>query len=139
MAERMVILGAGESGVGAAILAKQQGWEVFVSDGGVIAPKYKTVLQEHAIAFEEGSHNAGKILDADEVMKSPGIPEKNELVKEIRKKGNRSKCQCDVSILRFRREILSAERRSSAGGILTFGVGSANLLLPGWGPVLMTD
>lgn len=76
MAERMIILGAGESGMGAAILAKQQGWDVFVSDGGTIAPKYKTVLDSYAIQYEEGGHSEDKILQADEVMKSPGIPEK---------------------------------------------------------------
>ncbi|MFN8244359.1 MAG: UDP-N-acetylmuramoyl-L-alanine--D-glutamate ligase [Ferruginibacter sp.] len=87
MAERMIILGAGESGMGAAILAKQQGWDVFVSDGGTIAPKYKTVLDSYAIQYEEGGHSEDKILQADEVMKSPGIPEKNEWVKRIRAKG----------------------------------------------------
>lgn len=87
MSKRLVILGAGESGVGAAILGKQRGYDVFVSDGGNIQEKYKAELEQHAIAFEAGQHSNEKILSADEVMKSPGIPEKNELVKEIRKKG----------------------------------------------------
>jgi UDP-N-acetylmuramoylalanine--D-glutamate ligase len=87
MSKRMVILGAGESGIGAAQLAGQQGYEVFVSDGGPIKEKYKKELIDKGIEFEEGTHSEEKILNADEVMKSPGIPEKNELVKKIRKKG----------------------------------------------------
>ncbi|MFT3702689.1 MAG: UDP-N-acetylmuramoyl-L-alanine--D-glutamate ligase [Agriterribacter sp.] len=87
MAGRMVILGGGESGVGAAILARKQGYDVFVSDAGKIADKYKNELLTYNIAFEEGKHTEEKILNADEVMKSPGIPEKNELVKKIRAKG----------------------------------------------------
>ena len=87
MAKRLVILGAGESGVGAAILGKQRGYDVFVSDGGIVKENYIAELQQHAIAFETGKHTNEQILNADEVMKSPGIPEKNELVKEIRKKG----------------------------------------------------
>jgi UDP-N-acetylmuramoylalanine--D-glutamate ligase len=83
----MVILGAGESGVGAAILAQQQGYEVFVSDGGTIKENFKQELQQSNIDFEEQQHTEEKILNATEVMKSPGIPEKNELVKKIRYKG----------------------------------------------------
>lgn len=83
----MVILGGGESGVGAAILARKQGYDVFVSDAGKIAEKYKNELLTYNIAFEEEKHSEEKILNADEVMKSPGIPEKNELVKKIRAKG----------------------------------------------------
>lgn len=85
--KRLIILGAGESGIGAAILGKQQGYDVFVSDGGAIKPNYKNELIQHAIDFEEGQHTEEKILSADEVMKSPGIPEKNEMVKKIRAKG----------------------------------------------------
>ncbi|HNP20536.1 MAG TPA: UDP-N-acetylmuramoyl-L-alanine--D-glutamate ligase [Panacibacter sp.] len=87
MSKKIVILGAAESGVGAAILAKQKGFDVFVSDGGAIKPVYKQELIDNNIEFEEGMHTAEKILDADEVVKSPGIPEKNELVKRIRSKG----------------------------------------------------
>jgi UDP-N-acetylmuramoylalanine--D-glutamate ligase len=87
MKKRLVILGAGESGIGAAILAKQQGYDVFVSDGGAIKENYRIELSTHHIEFEEASHTHEKILNADEVMKSPGIPEKNELVKKIRAKG----------------------------------------------------
>lgn len=81
----IVILGAGESGVGAAILAQQQGFAVFVSDAGTIADTYKTQLQNHAIEFEEGSHNETLILTAHEVVKSPGIPEKAAIIQAIRK------------------------------------------------------
>ncbi len=84
---RLVILGAGESGIGAALLGKQKGYDVFVSDGGTIKDKYKQELFDNGIEFEEGIHTADKILDATEVMKSPGIPEKNEMVKAIRTKG----------------------------------------------------
>ena len=83
----MVILGGGESGVGAAILAAERGYDVFVSDGGPLKDEYRHTLSTHGIEFEEGHHTASRILAADEIMKSPGIPEKNELVKEIRKKG----------------------------------------------------
>lgn len=87
MKKRMVILGGGESGTGAAILALQQGYDVFVSDGGKIKDEYKIELQKEGIAFEEEQHTQALILNADEVMKSPGIPEKNELVIAIRAKG----------------------------------------------------
>ena len=87
MAKKLVILGAGESGVGTALLAKQKGYDVFVSDASAIKPIYQTELEQNAIPFESGSHSVERILAADEVMKSPGIPEKNELVKQIRAKG----------------------------------------------------
>lgn len=85
--KRMVILGAGESGVGAAILAKQQGYDVFVSDGGAIKENFREEMLQHNILFEENKHTEENVLNADEVMKSPGIPEMNELVKKIRQKG----------------------------------------------------
>src|SRR5215471_7116836 len=87
MHTRLVILGAGESGVGAAILGKKEGYEVFVSDGGEIKKQYREELEHYGIEFEGGQHTEEKIINADEVMKSPGIPEKNELVKKIRKHG----------------------------------------------------
>ena len=87
MKHRLVILGGGESGVGAALLGKKEGYDVFVSDGGPLKPVYKQELFDNGIEFEEGIHTIDKILNADEVMKSPGIPEKNEMVKSIRKKG----------------------------------------------------
>lgn len=89
MAKRLIILGGGESGVGAAILGKQKGYDVFLSDAGNIADKYRKELDEYGIDYESGQHSEEKILGADEVMKSPGIPEKNELVKKIRKQGIR--------------------------------------------------
>ena len=84
---KLIILGAGESGVGAAILAAREGYLVFVSDAGKIAEKYRSVLFEKGIEFEEGKHSEEKILDADEVMKSPGIPDKSSLIIQIRSKG----------------------------------------------------
>ena len=87
MKHRLVILGGGESGVGAALLGKKEGYDVFVSDGGPLKQVYKQELFDNGIEFEEGIHTIEKILSADEVMKSPGIPEKNEMVKTIRKKG----------------------------------------------------
>jgi UDP-N-acetylmuramoylalanine--D-glutamate ligase len=87
MSKRFVILGAGESGVGAAILTRQQGYNVFVSDGGVIKDNYKKELEDLGIPYEAQQHSEDKIFEADEVMKSPGIPEKNALVKAIREKG----------------------------------------------------
>ena len=87
MAKKLVILGAGESGIGTALLAKQKGYEVFVSDASEIKPIFLKELTENAIEFESGSHSVERILEADEVMKSPGIPDKNELVKAIRAKG----------------------------------------------------
>ena len=87
MSKRMVILGGGESGAGAALLAKQQGYDVFLSDCGSLKAVYKEDLQKQAIAFEEGGHTDAMILNADEIVKSPGIPEKNEMVKKIRAKG----------------------------------------------------
>ncbi|SJZ73010.1 UDP-N-acetylmuramoyl-L-alanine--D-glutamate ligase [Sediminibacterium ginsengisoli] len=87
MYKKLVILGGGESGVGAALLGKKNGYEVFLSDGGALKPKYRQELIDNGIDFEEGQHTAEKILSATEVMKSPGIPEKNEMVKQIRKQG----------------------------------------------------
>jgi len=87
MAKKLVILGAGESGIGTALLAKQKGYDVFVSDASAIKPNFQKELEDHQIEFESGAHSVERILAADEVMKSPGIPDKNELVKSIRAKG----------------------------------------------------
>jgi len=87
MSKKFVILGGGESGAGAAILARKQGYEVFLSDGGLLKEQYRNELLQNNIAFEEGKHSEEIVLAADEIMKSPGIPEKNELVKKIRAKG----------------------------------------------------
>lgn len=84
---KIIILGAGESGVGAAILAVKERYQVFVSDAGMISEKYKSVLAEKGIEYEEGKHSEERILEADEVMKSPGIPEKSSLVIKIRSRG----------------------------------------------------
>jgi UDP-N-acetylmuramoylalanine--D-glutamate ligase len=87
MAERIAILGAGESGVGAAILAKQKGFEVWVSDMGNIKDKYKEVLLHNEIKWEEGVHSENEIFLAKEVIKSPGIPETASLIKALKAKG----------------------------------------------------
>jgi UDP-N-acetylmuramoylalanine--D-glutamate ligase len=87
MAKKIVILGAGESGAGAAVLAKQRGYDVFVSDAGAIKEPWRGELEAHGIAYEDGQHSVERILEADEVMKSPGIPESNPLVQQIRAKG----------------------------------------------------
>jgi len=89
MDKRIVILGAGESGTGAAILAKRQGYDVFVSDNGIIKSKYKEMLYDYEIQWEEEKHTDRLILDADEVIKSPGIPERSPIIQAIRKKGIR--------------------------------------------------
>jgi UDP-N-acetylmuramoylalanine--D-glutamate ligase len=87
MKERIVILGAGESGTGAALLAKAKGFDVFVSDQGPVKDKYKAELEKENIPFEEGKHTEARILDAQLIIKSPGIPEKAEIVKKIKEKG----------------------------------------------------
>ncbi|WP_296313659.1 UDP-N-acetylmuramoyl-L-alanine--D-glutamate ligase [Winogradskyella sp. UBA3174] len=85
--KRLVILGGGESGVGTALLAKAKGYQVFVSDKGEIKKQYKDVLLNNEIEFEDKQHTESKILNADIIMKSPGIPDKVALVKQIRKVG----------------------------------------------------
>ncbi|MDO5979827.1 UDP-N-acetylmuramoyl-L-alanine--D-glutamate ligase [Flavivirga spongiicola] len=84
---RLVILGGGESGVGTALLGKEKGYHVFVSDKGAIKEKYKQVLIHNEIEWEDEKHSEEKILNADMIMKSPGIPDKVPLVKQIREKG----------------------------------------------------
>ena len=84
--KRLVILGGGESGVGTALLGRAKGYEVFVSDKGKIKEKYKQVLIHNEIEWEDETHTESKILNADIVMKSPGIPDKVDLVKQIRER-----------------------------------------------------
>jgi UDP-N-acetylmuramoylalanine--D-glutamate ligase len=86
MAYKCYILGGGESGTGAAILAKKQGYEVFLSDAGMLNAVHKQTLQEYDIAYEENGYNEERILEADEVVKSPGISEKNHLVQQLRQR-----------------------------------------------------
>ncbi|MRM84567.1 UDP-N-acetylmuramoyl-L-alanine--D-glutamate ligase [Riemerella anatipestifer] len=86
---KIVVLGAGESGFGAAYLAKKKGMEVFVSDRGSIKEEYKKQLIENNIEFEEGQHDEERILNADWVVKSPGIPKKADIVFKINQKGIR--------------------------------------------------
>ena len=85
--KKIVVLGAGESGTGAAILAKEKGMDVFVSDMGAIDPMYQALLDQHHIAWEAGKHTPERILDADEVIKSPGIPLTAPLVKQLTEQG----------------------------------------------------
>lgn len=85
--KRLVILGGGESGVGAAILGKDKGFDVFLSDSGTLAPKYAEILRSEGIAFEEGGHTEELVLNADEVVKSPGIPPTAPLVKKLVEQG----------------------------------------------------
>ncbi|GEP90984.1 UDP-N-acetylmuramoylalanine--D-glutamate ligase [Chitinophaga terrae (ex Kim and Jung 2007)] len=87
MSHKLIILGAGESGIGAALLGKKQGYDVFVSDGGTIKDNYKQELAVNQISFEEGHHSWDKVLGADEIVKSPGIPEKSDLMKKVREAG----------------------------------------------------
>ena len=84
---RIVILGAGESGAGAAVLAKKEGFDVFVSDTSAIKDKYKKMLNDHHIEWEEGHHTEEKILNADEVIKSPGIPKEAPMIQKLMKQG----------------------------------------------------
>jgi UDP-N-acetylmuramoylalanine--D-glutamate ligase len=85
--KRIVILGGGESGAGAAVLARVKGFDVFVSDLSEIKPQYKELLQKYDIEWEEKQHTEEKILNADEVIKSPGIPDKAPLVKKLHSLG----------------------------------------------------
>ena len=85
--QRLVVLGGGESGVGTAILGKKQGYDVFVSDFGEIKDNYKEVLKQYEIKWEDETHTESLILNADVVMKSPGIPEKAPIVKKLVEKG----------------------------------------------------
>ena len=81
MSRKIVILGGGESGAGSAVLAQKQGFDVFVSDMGQLKDKYREILEKHGIKWEQGSHNEDLILSADEIIKSPGIPESAPIIK----------------------------------------------------------
>ncbi|MBQ9651314.1 MAG: UDP-N-acetylmuramoyl-L-alanine--D-glutamate ligase [Prevotella sp.] len=81
--KRIVVLGAAESGAGAAVLAKVKGFDVFVSDMGAIRDKYKKLLDDHQIEWEEGQHTEEKILSADEIIKSPGIPDTAPMIQKV--------------------------------------------------------
>lgn len=85
--KRIVVLGGGISGYGSAILAQKEGFEVFLSDQGRIADRYKAKLEEWGVPYEEGGHDVERILAADEVIKSPGIPDKAPIVRQLRERG----------------------------------------------------
>ena len=87
MKDRIVVLGAAESGVGAAVLALKKGLDVFVSDMGTIKPEYKSMLEQYAIEWEEGQHTEEKILNAKEIIKSPGIPENAPMIVKAKEAG----------------------------------------------------
>lgn len=87
MKDRIVVLGAAESGVGAAVLALKKGFDVFVSDMGTIKPEYRNILEENGIEWEEGHHTEEKILNAKEIIKSPGIPENAPMILKAKKAG----------------------------------------------------
>ncbi len=87
MKKRIVVLGAAESGVGAAILAKKKDFDVFVSDMSEIKPNYKQMLEEYGLKWEEGQHTEALILNADEIIKSPGIPDTAPMIKKIKEAG----------------------------------------------------
>ncbi|HNS42527.1 MAG TPA: Mur ligase family protein, partial [Taishania sp.] len=84
--KNIVVLGAGESGVGAAVLAKKQGWNVFVSDFGTIKDTFKEELNSYQLEWEEGKHTELRVLDAQIVVKSPGIPDKAPIIKKLKEK-----------------------------------------------------
>jgi UDP-N-acetylmuramoylalanine--D-glutamate ligase len=84
--KRIVILGAGESGAGAAVLAKKEGFDVFVSDMSLIKDNYKKLMDDHHVEWEEGHHTEEKILNADEIIKSPGIPENAPMILKVKAK-----------------------------------------------------
>lgn len=84
---RIVILGAGESGAGAAVLAQKKGFDTFVSDMSLIKDKYKAMLNERGIQWEEGKHTEELILNADEVIKSPGIPNDAPIILKLKNQG----------------------------------------------------
>lgn len=87
MEGKLVVLGGGESGVGAAILGRKENFEVLLSDNGTIKNKYKDVLINNEIEFEQGGHTSSRVLDADVVVKSPGIPDKASIIQELKEKG----------------------------------------------------
>lgn len=84
---RIVVLGGGESGVGAAVLAQKKGFDVFLSDQGIIKDKYRKMLQEYDLTWEDGHHSENKILNADEIIKSPGIPNDAPIIKKAKARG----------------------------------------------------
>ena len=85
--KKVVVIGGGESGVGAALLARKQGWDVFVTDAGPIAENYQQELSSHGIPYEMGGHDVDRILVTEVVIKSPGVPEEAPLIRKLREKG----------------------------------------------------
>ena len=85
MSKRLVVLGGGESGAGAAVLAKVKGMQVWLSDAGSISQTYKDLLNQYNVEWEEGGHTPEKILNADEIVKSPGIPDNAPMIQKVKR------------------------------------------------------
>ncbi len=105
--KKIVILGAGESGIGAALLAKKQGLAVFVSDFGTIADNYKKELSDHGIAFEEGKHTIEHLLTYDTVIKSPGIPEKTPVIQQLKAAGKKIVSEIEFGAIYYKGKIIA--------------------------------
>ena len=101
------VLGGGESGVGAALLAQQKGYKVFVSDYGLIPEKYKSELLEYKILFEERGHSFEKIVDSDIIIKSPGIPDESNLIKELIAQGKKHISEIEFASKFYNGQIIS--------------------------------
>lgn len=104
---KVVILGGGESGKGAALLAEKLGYDCFLSDSGQLKAEHKDVLVRHNIRFEEGGHSFDIILEADLIIKSPGIPDKSEVMKAIKSKGIKTISEIEFGALHCQSKILA--------------------------------
>ena len=130
--KRIVVLGAAESGAGAAVLAKKQGFDVFVSDMSAIKDKYKEMLDSHGIEWEEGHHTEEKILNADEIIKSPGIPSDAPIMIRVAEKGIHV-----ISEIEFAGRYVSLEVMAKPLLHLSFTISSSRLdMMPDWLEIL---
>lgn len=121
MMKRIVVLGAGESGIGAALLAKKQGLAVFVSDQGMLADNFKGELTENQIPFEEGGHSMDRILDCDTVIKSPGIPDSASVVQKLKEAGKKVISEIEFGSLFYQGEIIAvtgSNGKTTTSGLL---------------------
>ncbi|MCZ2100042.1 MAG: UDP-N-acetylmuramoyl-L-alanine--D-glutamate ligase [Chitinophagales bacterium] len=121
MMKRIVVLGAGESGIGAALLAKKQGLDVFVSDQGMLADNFKGELTENQIPFEEGGHSMDRILDCDTVIKSPGIPDSASVVQKLKEAGKKVISEIEFGSLFYQGEIIAvtgSNGKTTTSGLL---------------------
>ena len=130
MMKHIVVLGAGESGVGAALLAKKQGLEVFVSDFGTIADNYKKELSEHGIAFEEGKHTVEQLMSCDTVIKSPGIPDKTPVIQQLKEAGKRIISEIEFGALYYKGKtiaITGSNGKTTTSGLMYHVLKNARL------------